>query len=106
MFKKPSPPVPPPSPAPREAAHVVYVSNLAWKARPTHLRDIFTENFKAPVSARVVFQTSAGGSAGYGFVSYHTEEEVQAAISALEGKVVIISLFMVTCLCYFFADVE
>ncbi|CAL5188486.1 unnamed protein product [Lathyrus oleraceus] len=86
MFKKPSPPVPPPSPAPREAAHVVYVSNLAWKARPTHLRDIFTENFKAPVSARVVFQTSAGGSAGYGFVSYHTEEEVQAAISALEGK--------------------
>ncbi|CAK8540357.1 unnamed protein product [Lathyrus sativus] len=88
-FKKPSPPSPPgppPSPAPSEARYVIYVSNLAWKARATHLRDIFTENFKAPVSARVVFQTPAGRSAGYGFVSYNTEEEAQAAISALEGK--------------------
>ncbi|CAI8583969.1 unnamed protein product [Vicia faba] len=88
-FKKPSPPPPPvtpPSPAPSEARHVLYISNLAWKARSTHLRDIFAENFKTPVSARVVFQTPAGRSAGYGFVSYHTEEEVQSAIAALEGK--------------------
>jgi RNA recognition motif-containing protein len=86
----------PPAPTPKEARYVIYASNLAWKARSTHLRDIFTENFKTPVSARVVFQTPGGKSAGYGFVSYHTEEEAEAAISALQGKVVIISLFMVT----------
>ncbi|XP_058772593.1 29 kDa ribonucleoprotein A, chloroplastic [Vicia villosa] len=88
-LKKPSPSPPPgtpPSPAPIEARFVIYTSNLAWKARSTHLRDIFAENFKAPVSARVVFQTPAGRSAGYGFVSYHTVEEAEAAISALEGK--------------------
>lgn len=105
-FKKPSPSDTPPSPAPIEARFVIYASNLAWKARSTHLRDIFTENFKAPVSARVVFQTPAGRSAGYGFVSYHTMEEAEAAVSALEGKVVIISLFMVICLCYFFTVVH
>lgn len=93
-FKKPRPP--PPAPTPKEARYVIYASNLAWKARSTHLRDIFTENFKTPVSARVVFQVPGGKSAGYGFVSYHTEEEAEAAISALQGKVVIISLFMVT----------
>jgi len=69
----------------KEARYVIYASNLAWKARSTHLRDIFTENFKTPVSARVVFQTPGGKSAGYGFVSYHTEEEAEAAISALQG---------------------
>ncbi|AES95833.1 putative nucleotide-binding alpha-beta plait domain-containing protein [Medicago truncatula] len=83
-FKKPRPP--PPAPTPKEARYVIYASNLAWKARSTHLRDIFTENFKTPVSARVVFQVPGGKSAGYGFVSYHTEEEAEAAISALQGK--------------------
>ncbi|GAU31417.1 hypothetical protein TSUD_221870 [Trifolium subterraneum] len=84
-LKKPFPPAPP-GPPPNDARHLIYASNLAWKARSTHLKDIFTENFKEPVSARVVFQTADGRSAGYGFVSYHTKEEAEAAVSALEGK--------------------
>lgn len=96
-FKKPPPPPSRPSPPPSEARYVIYASNLTWKARSTHLRDVFTENFKSPVSARVVFESPAGRSAGYGFVSYHTMEEAEAAISALEGKVIIISLLIVTC---------
>ncbi|KAJ1395640.1 RNA-binding domain superfamily [Sesbania bispinosa] len=84
-FKKPPPPSPP-GPSPSEARHVIYASNLAWKARSTHLRDIFTENFKTPVSARVVFDSPAGKSSGYGFVSYLTKEEAEAAISAVDGK--------------------
>ncbi|KAK2373955.1 28 kDa ribonucleoprotein, chloroplastic [Trifolium repens] len=84
LKKPPSPP--PPGLPPSDARHVIYASNIAWKARSTHLRDIFTENFKEPVSARVVFQTADGRSAGYGFVSYHTKEEAEAAVSALDGK--------------------
>ncbi|XP_040987760.1 28 kDa ribonucleoprotein, chloroplastic-like, partial [Juglans microcarpa x Juglans regia] len=83
-FKKPSPPRLE-APAAGETRHKIYVSNLAWKARSTHLRDLFSENFK-PVSARVVFDAPLGRSAGYGFVSFATQEEAEAAISALDGK--------------------
>ncbi|KAK2427781.1 33 kDa ribonucleoprotein, chloroplastic [Trifolium repens] len=85
-LKKPPSSPPPKGLPPSDARYVIYASNLAWKARSTHLRDIFTENFKEPVSARVVFQTADGRSAGYGFVSYHTKEEAEAAVSALDGK--------------------
>ncbi|KAK9984996.1 hypothetical protein SO802_034521 [Lithocarpus litseifolius] len=83
-FKKPSPPRPE-GRTTGETRHKLYVSNLAWKVRSTHLRDFFSENFK-PVSARVVFDTPLGRSAGYGFVSFATNEEAEAAISALDGK--------------------
>lgn len=84
-FKKPSPPRPP-GPQPGETGHKLYVSNLQWKARSSHLRDLFAEKFK-PVSARVVFDSPKGRSAGYGFVSFATRDEAEAAISTMEGKV-------------------
>ncbi|KAK7252487.1 hypothetical protein RIF29_36460 [Crotalaria pallida] len=84
-FKKPSPPRPP-GPPPGETRNVIYVSNLAWKARSSHFRDFVTENFKTPVSARVVFDSASGRSAGYGFASFLTKEDADAAISALDGK--------------------
>ncbi|TKY70026.1 31 kDa ribonucleoprotein [Spatholobus suberectus] len=85
-FKKPPPPPPPSGPRPGETRHVIYASNLAWKARSTHLRQVFTENFKTPFSARVVFDSPSGRSAGYGFVSFLTKEEAEAAISTVDGK--------------------
>lgn len=84
-FKKPSPPRPP-GPQAGETTHKLYVSNLEWKVRSTHLRDFFAENFK-PVAARVVFDGPLGRSAGYGFVSFATREEAEAALSSLDGKV-------------------
>jgi len=72
-FKKPSPPRPQDSPA-GETRHKLYVSNLAWKVRSTHLREFVSD---APL----------GRSAGYGFVSFATREEAEAVISALDGKV-------------------
>ncbi|CAN1306325.1 RNA-binding protein CP33, chloroplastic [Linum perenne] len=69
-----------------EASHKLYVSNLAWKARGSHLKEFFSAGFK-PVTSRVVFENSPGGrSAGYGFVSFETKEEAEAAIAALDGK--------------------
>ncbi|KAK2994208.1 hypothetical protein RJ640_017828 [Escallonia rubra] len=85
-FKRPSPPPPPEAPPPGETRHLLYVSNLAWKVRSSHLREFFAANVN-PVSARVVFDSPSGRSAGYGFVSFATKEEAESAISALDKKV-------------------
>ncbi|KAF6136056.1 hypothetical protein GIB67_000460 [Kingdonia uniflora] len=68
-----------------ETQHKLYVSNLAWKARSSHLRELFSESFSI-VSARVVFDNPSGRSAGYGFVSFATKEEAETALSSLDGK--------------------
>ncbi|XWS49553.1 hypothetical protein CRYUN_Cryun12cG0012900 [Craigia yunnanensis] len=83
-FKRPSPPSPQPIVPSRETCHKLYVSNLAWKVRSSHLREFFSA-FN-PVSARVVFGTPSGQSAGYGFVSFATKEEAEAVVSTLNGK--------------------
>ncbi|KAM1145555.1 hypothetical protein ACFX13_038307 [Malus domestica] len=84
QFKKPSPP--PSNPQIGETRYKLYVSNLGWKVRSSHLRDFVSENFKVPVSARVVFSGPSGKSGGYGFLSFTTKEEAEAAISSLQGK--------------------
>ncbi|KAH0645704.1 hypothetical protein KY285_033746 [Solanum tuberosum] len=84
-FKKP-PGAPPPSTPPQgEARHKLYVSNLAWKVRSTQLREFFSANYN-PISARVIFDNASGRAAGYGFVSFDTKEQAEAAVSALDGK--------------------
>ncbi|CAH2059269.1 unnamed protein product, partial [Thlaspi arvense] len=87
-FKKPTrkPPNGLPSVSPGETRHKLYVSNLAWKARSTHLREFFTAADFNLVSARVVFADPEGRSSGYGFVSFPTREEAENAISKLNGK--------------------
>ncbi|RWR86797.1 ribonucleoprotein A, chloroplastic [Cinnamomum micranthum f. kanehirae] len=84
-MKKPPPP-PPESATVEETQHKLYVSNLAWKVRSSHLREFFAAYYN-PVSTRVVFDGPSGRSAGYGFVSLSTKEEVDAAISTLDGKI-------------------
>ncbi|KDP29602.1 hypothetical protein JCGZ_19129 [Jatropha curcas] len=84
-FKKPSPP-PPPGAPPKETRHKLYVSNIGWKVRANNLREFFSANNFTPVSSRVVFDSPTGRSSGYGFVSFVTREEAEAAISALDGK--------------------
>ncbi|XP_057510170.1 33 kDa ribonucleoprotein, chloroplastic-like [Actinidia eriantha] len=80
------PPRPPSaSPPVRETWHKLYVSNLAWKVRSSHLKDFFAADFN-PVSTRVVCDSPSGKSAGYGFVSFATKEVAESAISALDGK--------------------
>ncbi|XP_058085796.1 28 kDa ribonucleoprotein, chloroplastic-like isoform X1 [Magnolia sinica] len=82
-LKKPSPP--PEGSTVGETRHKIFVSNLAWKVRSSDLREFFSAIYN-PVSARVVFENPSGRSAGYGFVSFTTKEEADAAIAALDGK--------------------
>lgn len=95
-FKKPPKSLPTPSSAssPGETRHKLYVSNLAWKARSTHLREFFTAADFNLVSARVVFADPGGRASGYGFVSFPTREEAEDAISKLDGKVIEFAIFL------------
>lgn len=85
-MKKPPPPLPSENATAKETRHKLYVSNLAWKVRSSHLREFFAASYN-PVSTRVVFDSPSGRSAGYGFISFSTEEEAEAALSTLDGKV-------------------
>ncbi|CAN6240694.1 unnamed protein product [Urochloa humidicola] len=78
-FRKPAPPPPPGTIIER---HKLYVSNLPWKARAPNVKEFFSE-FN-PLSANVIFDN--GKAAGYGFVSFGTKEEAEAALSELDGK--------------------
>ncbi|KAM0935442.1 putative RNA recognition motif domain, nucleotide-binding alpha-beta plait domain superfamily [Dioscorea sansibarensis] len=83
-FRRPAPPPPPGSPR-AETRYKIYAGNLAWKVRSVNLKEFFSQKFN-PVGARVVFDNPSGKSAGYGFVSFATMEEAQAAVEELEGK--------------------
>ncbi|XP_020589324.1 31 kDa ribonucleoprotein, chloroplastic [Phalaenopsis equestris] len=63
----------------------VFVGNLAWRVRSRDLRELFG-NVGKLVSAEVIFQSNPRRSAGYGFVSYATKEEAEAAIAAHNEK--------------------
>ena len=82
-FKKPTPRSPS-SLRLNETRHKLFVSNLAWKVRATHLKQFFADFH--PVTTRVVFSPK-GSPAGYGFVSFASKEEAESALSALNEKV-------------------
>ncbi|KAL6652134.1 hypothetical protein ACP70R_011059 [Stipagrostis hirtigluma subsp. patula] len=79
-FRKPAPPPPPGTIIER---HKLYMSNLPWKARAPNVKEFFSK-FN-PLSANIIFDND-GKSAGYGFVSFGTKEEADAALSELDGK--------------------
>ena len=63
----------------------VYVGNLSPNADPVSLKALFSV-FGNVVRAYIVNDKKTGESKGYGFVEMSTDEEVQAAITALDGK--------------------
>ncbi|KAF9685544.1 hypothetical protein SADUNF_Sadunf03G0065600 [Salix dunnii] len=84
QLRRPPPPHPAGTPA-GETRQKLYISNLAWKVRGSHLREFISTNFN-PNSSKVVFDSPTGRSCGYGFVSFATKEEAEASISSLIGK--------------------
>ncbi|KAF7126809.1 hypothetical protein RHSIM_Rhsim11G0016500 [Rhododendron simsii] len=82
-LRRPAPP-PPASHLVGETRYDLYVSNLAWKVRSSHLREFFVAAGFNQVAPRVVFEGKR--SAGYGFASFTTKEEADSAIVALDGK--------------------
>lgn len=79
--KKKTQPTPKPSPI-----HNLFVANLPFQARAKDLKEFFNANNGNVVSAEIIFQDNPRRSAGYGFVSFNTEKEAEAALSSFQGK--------------------
>ncbi|XP_050237944.1 31 kDa ribonucleoprotein, chloroplastic [Mercurialis annua] len=67
-----------------ETPFKVYIGNLAWAVKPEELRNEFSK-FGTVVSARVLYDRKAGKNRAYGFLSFSSAEESEAALS-LNGK--------------------
>lgn len=74
-----------PAPAGPVTKHNVFVGNLTYKARSRDLRELFTSFNPNVLSVEVIFQPNPRRSAGYGFASFASVEEAEAAVAALSG---------------------
>ncbi len=63
----------------------LYVGNLSHSIGKDDLERMFTAYGKV-ISAQVINDRETGQSKGFGFVEMGTDQEAQAAISALSGK--------------------
>jgi RNA recognition motif-containing protein len=63
----------------------LYVGNLNYNLTKNDLEQLFAAHGTV-VSAQVITDRDTGRSKGFGFVEMGTDEEAQAAISALNGK--------------------
>lgn len=67
-----------------DSPHKVYVGNLAWSVTSETLREAL--NGKGNVlGAKVIQDRETGRSRGFGFVSFSSEAEVEAAVSEMDG---------------------
>jgi RNA recognition motif-containing protein len=63
----------------------LYVGNLSYNTSKTDLEQMFAAHGTV-TSAQVITDRDSGRSKGFGFVEMGTDQEAQAAISALNGK--------------------
>nr|CAB3495791.1 unnamed protein product [Digitaria exilis] len=68
----------------RGEAKRVYVGNLSWGVDNTALANLFKEQGEV-LEARVIYDWESGRSRGFGFVTFASDEEVENAISNLDG---------------------
>ncbi len=66
-------------------ARKLYVGNLPYELSSEELNGLFAE-VGAVESAEVVYDRNTGRSRGFGFVVMAAEEDVQTAITQLNGK--------------------
>jgi RNA recognition motif-containing protein len=63
----------------------LYVGNLAYSVDDSALQQLFA-GFGTVASAKVIMDRDSGRSKGFGFVEMGSDQEAQAAISAMNGK--------------------
>ena len=64
----------------------LYVGNLSYSVTSSELESLFTAHGTVE-SAEVIMDRETGRSKGFGFVEMGSEQEAQAAISALDGQI-------------------
>lgn len=68
------------------------MGNLSWGVDNSALANLFSEQGEV-LEARIIYDRESGRSRGFGFVTYGSAEEVENAISNLDGAVSSESLF-------------
>ncbi|KAJ4791600.1 glycine-rich RNA-binding-like protein [Rhynchospora pubera] len=63
----------------------LFVGGLSYGTDEQGLKEAFN-NYGEVVEARVIIDRESGRSRGFGFVTYTSTEEAQAAITAMDGK--------------------
>ncbi len=63
----------------------LYIGNLNWDITTERLKEIFSE-VGTVEDAIVIVDKFSGRSKGFGFVTFSTEEEAQAALEEFNGK--------------------
>ncbi|XP_043721565.1 29 kDa ribonucleoprotein A, chloroplastic isoform X2 [Telopea speciosissima] len=69
-----------------ETDYKLFVGNLSWSVTSESLLQVFQE-YGNVVGARVLYDGETGRSRGYGFVSYSSKPEMDAALESLNGVV-------------------
>ncbi|KAK2968941.1 hypothetical protein RJ640_003628 [Escallonia rubra] len=68
----------------KDSPHKIYAGNLSWSLTSEKLTDVFA-NQPGLLSAKVIYDRDSGRSRGFGFVTFASAEEVEAALNALNG---------------------
>ncbi|KAK3031420.1 hypothetical protein RJ639_036161 [Escallonia herrerae] len=68
----------------KDSPHKIYAGNLSWSLTSEKLKDVFA-NQPGLMSAKVIYDRDSGRSQGFGFVTFASAEEVEAALNALNG---------------------
>ncbi|KAI4307434.1 hypothetical protein L6164_030624 [Bauhinia variegata] len=77
----------PPPVQPKPVTFNLFVANLSFEARAKHLKEFFESGSSGVVSAEAIFHDNPRKSSGYGFVSFKSKKEADAALSEFQGKI-------------------
>lgn len=69
-----------------DSPHKIYAGNLGWGLTSQGLIDAFA-NQTGLLSAKVIYERDTGRSRGFGFVSFESDENAEAALNAMNGVV-------------------
>ncbi|CAI0402231.1 unnamed protein product [Linum tenue] len=69
-----------------DSPHKVYAGNLGWGVTSQALKEVFAEQ-PGYMSAKVIYERDTGRSRGFGFVSFETAADADAALNSMNGKV-------------------
>lgn len=63
----------------------IFVGNLPWSVNSAQLQDLFAQ-YGQVTDASVVLDKETGRSRGFGFVTFATDAEAQAAVDGMNGS--------------------
>ncbi|CAL0326702.1 unnamed protein product [Lupinus luteus] len=67
-----------------DSPHKIYAGNLGWAVTSEGLKDAFDQQ-PGILSAKVIYERDSGRSRGFGFVTFETAEDADAALEAMNG---------------------